>query len=312
MKYSKIFSEKIGCNNPEDVFDYFMKTLKETIKGWDFFVGWDKVRTRVSDVHVSLHILNSLIGKENIREEFKKLIYKYPEIVSIIPLLLAIRESNIKVLDSNSKSIFNFREFCFNINVAEPFSSEQVEHFADFAEKTQILDLFSKNRITNIVDYVTGVEVGLDSNARKNRTGVAMEKILGIIISDICSKKGYRYISQATPKKIRSELNFEVFVDKSERSFDFAIDAHDKLYLIETNYYASNGLKLKAVAGEFSSMFEYIKKVTPQHGFIWVTDGAGWEPNKRPLKEAFDRIDYIMNLEMIDKGLLEGILGNEE
>lgn len=157
-----------------------------------------------------------------------------------------------------------------------------------------------------------GVEVGLDSNARKNRSGVSMEKITELIIKDICTKNAYRYIAQATSSKIRAQLGIEIVVDKSERSFDYAVDTGRKLYLIETNYYGGGGSKLKAVAGEFTTLFNFTKIATPQHGFIWITDGKGWETTVKPLKEAFEKIDYILNLDMIENGIFEDILAKGE
>lgn len=97
-------------------------------------------------------------------------------------------------------------------------------------------------------------------------------------------------------------------VDKSDRLFDFAISGKNKLYLIETNYYGTSGSKLKAVAGEFTNLYRFLKEVNPQHTFIWITDGLGWKKTQKPLREAFDTIDYISNLAMLEKGILEDII----
>lgn len=311
MKYSDVFAKRIACNTADDVFDYFMKSLKETIKGWDFFVDWKKVNTRVEEVRKPLEALNTLIGinKNVLREEFLKLLTYKPEVVRVLPLLLAIRDKTIKVLDSEKSDFFNFKEFVFECKV-EP-DLVYAEGIADFAAKSGIFDLLSELNISSLADYAMGVEVGLDSNARKNRTGTAMEGILETIVNELCAKRNYKYIPQATAAKIKAQLGYEVVVDKSERSFDFAVDTGNRLFLIETNYYGGGGSKLKAVAGEFSMLFEFIRKVTPQHEFVWITDGEGWHTTKKPLKEAFDKLDYILNLDMIEKGILDDILAGD-
>ncbi len=78
------------------------------------------------------------------------------------------------------------------------------------------------------------------------------------------------------------------------------------LYLIEVNYYSGGGSKLKSVAGEFSSLYTLTKSDITH--FIWITDGEGWLTAKRPLRETFDHIDYVMNIDMIKQGLLKEIL----
>lgn len=306
MKYSDIFEKRLGCADKEEVFKYLLDHMKETIKGWDFFVAWEKVMNKVGSVEVVLNILNYLIGKGNIREEFKILIGKYPEIAEVLPILLALREKNIKVLEPLEDNIFNYKEF--TIRKKKKYSPDEIELLAEFAEKTGLLSMFEKKNIKSVVDYVIGVEVGLDTNARKNRSGTAMEMITELFIKKICSINSYRYLSQATSDKIKTNLGYDVFVDKSQRSFDFAIDNGYKLYLVETNYYGGGGSKLKSVAGEFTTLFNFLKEKTPEHGFIWITDGRGWKTTEKPLRESFDKVDYILNLDMVQNGILEDII----
>lgn len=297
MKYSDIFKNRLGCTNADEVFKYLIDHMKETIKSWDFFVAWEKVINKVESIEVVLNILNYLIGKKNIREEFKILLGRYPEIAEVLPILLALREKNIKVLEPLENNVFNYKEYTFQKK--KKYSPDEIELLAEFAEKTGLLAMFEKKNIKSVVDYIIGVEVGLDTNARKNRSGTAMEMITELFIKKICSKNNYRYLSQATSHKIKTTLGYNVSIDKSERSFDFAIDNGCKLYLVETNYYGGGGSKLKSVAGEFTTLFNFLKKETPEHGFIWITDGRGWGTTEKPLRESFDKVDYILNLDMV-------------
>lgn len=306
MKYSDIFKNRLGCANTDEVFKYLLDHMKETIKSWDFFVAWEKVMNKVGSIEVILNILNYLIGKKNIKEEFKILIDRYPEIVEVLPILLALREKSVKVLEPFEDNVFNYKEYTFHKK--KEYSPDEIELLAQFAEKTGLLAMFEKKNIKSIVDYVIGVEVGLDTNARKNRSGTAMEMITELFIKKICTENNYRYISQATSHKIEAVLGYKVSVDKSERSFDFAIDNGAKLYLVEANYYSGGGSKLKSVAGEFTTLFNFLKKETPEHGFIWITDGIGWKTAEKPLREAFDKVDYILNLNMVQSGILENII----
>jgi type II restriction enzyme len=306
MKHSEVFVNRIGCRNPDEVFKYLLRTTKETIRGWDFFVNWAKITHLIENIEVPLNILNTLIGKANIKEEFVRLALKYPDIIAIIPLLIATREKNIKILEPTEENVFNYKNYIFD--KAGSYSINEIRDIADFLEKTGLINIFENRRIKNLVDYVTGVEVGLDTNARKNRSGTAMEKITELFVKKICQNYGYVYITQTTGDKIKECFGYNVATDKADRSFDFAISNGNKLYLIETNYYSGGGSKLKSVAGEFSTLYNFLRNNTPEHGFIWITDGKGWETAHRPLREAFDLTDYILNLNMVETGILEDII----
>lgn len=166
--------------------------------------------------------------------------------------------------------------------------------------------MFRNKTIKNLVDYVFGVEVGLDSNGRKNRTGTAMEGLVDIFIRNISNKNGFKYMVQATPTRIKSEWNYNVTVDKSERRFDFAVNTGKKLFLVETNFYGGGGSKLKATAGEYKTLYDVA--AGDGHEFIWITDGVGWHTANRPLQETFNHNKYILNLKMIELGVLDDII----
>ncbi len=298
MKYIEKY-RGMGILSENAAFDYLISHLKDTIRTYDFFVAWGKVVGNVTKIEVALNIMNTLIGKEENEKLLKELIKQYPEIVPVIPFLIAVRGKSIKIAEIGGDIEYSFAK-------KKSYTDEEVDKIVYFAEKCGILKILSDKSIKNLVDYAIGVEVGLDTNARKNRSGEVMENLTEVYIKAICDKHGYRYIAQATASKIKEIFGKEVATDKAERRFDFAIDTGEMLYLTEVNYYGGGGSKLKSVAGEFSSLYSLAK--TDKTGFIWVTDGEGWLTAKRPLRETFDHTDYVMNLNMIERGLLEEIL----
>ena len=289
----------MGILSENAAFEYLLSNLKDTIRTYDFFVAWGKVVGNVTKIEVALNIMNTLIGKEDNEKLLKALIKQYPEIVPVIPFLIAVRGKSIKIAEIGGDIEYSFAK-------KKSYTDEEVGKIVYFAKECGILKILSDKSIKNLVDYAIGVEVGLDTNARKNRSGEAMENLTEVYIKAICDKHGYRYIAQATASKIKEMFGKEVATDKAERRFDFAIDTGEMLYLTEVNYYGGGGSKLKSVAGEFSSLYSLAK--TDKTGFIWVTDGEGWLTAKRPLRETFDHTDYVMNLNMIEQGLLEEIL----
>lgn len=277
-------------------FDEFTKTLKNSIKTWEYFVNWKKVFSGSSEIEIILNKLNYLLGKDNLEKEFKQLFSSNPDIIKAFPFLLAIRERSLEIYNKEDKT----SEF-FNFST----STQPVEKYYEFFDKTGVINLFRDKKVKNLVDYVTGVEVGLDSNGRKNRGGELMEEILEVFIKDFCTKHNFEYITQANAKKIKAEWNISINVDKSSRSFDAVVynPVSNKIKVFETNFYNGGGSKLKAVCGEFKTL--YLELKTQSIDFIWVTDGLGWHDAKRPLEEVYNHNDYIFNITMLEKGVLE-------
>lgn len=276
-------------------FNNLITTFKSSIKTWDYFVNWNKVFSNSSELEIALNKLNYLLGKENLKEEFVKLYSSNPDIVKALPVLLAVRENKLEVFDKATKN----SEF-FDFTGKE----KDADRYFEFLDKSGLARLFQKDGIKNLVDYVMGVEVGLDSNGRKNRGGTLMEEIIGAFLTDFCSKNEYECLAQARPGAIKAKWGFDVRVDKSERSFDFAIynTKSKKLKLFEANFYNGGGSKLKAVCGEFKSLYDELK--AQDIDFIWITDGLGWNTTKRPLEETYNHNEYVFNLNMLEAGAL--------
>jgi type II restriction enzyme len=289
-------------NKTEDeLFEDIRLSFKVKITQWSYFVNWKKVLQNIEPIEKELNLLNYLIGKENLYEETIDLLSKYPEVIKAIPLLLAIRDKSLEVLiDTRS---FIYREFDFS---KKSYSKDETKIFADFILKSGFGKLLQDKKIKNLVDYATGVEVGLDSNGRKNRGGALMEYLVEDFVKETTNELELDYISQATAKKIKDKWNIDIKVDKSSRIIDFVINKHGKLYFIEVNFYGVGGSKLKSTATEYIKMNEYWNNQGIE--FIWVTDGAGWKSTLKPLREYFDKADYLLNLEMLRNGVLTRIV----
>ncbi len=305
MKFSPIFIDSINCSTSEEVFSYFKNTLTDSIMPWTYFVNWQKVLTNFRKIEISLNILNTLIGKNNPEQEFKYLLTTYPEVLSVIPILIACRTSNFQILTDTLGGNFQYKNYNFPKKITY-LSPQEIDEAVEFVKKTGVLDLFSNRTINSIPDYVLGVEVGLDTNGRKNRGGTSMETITEEIVSHICSQNNFSYLKQVNADKIFINWGIIVKVDKSSRIFDFAINNQGILYLIEVNFYGGAGSKLKSTAGEYRNLFDFISP--QQHKLIWITDGLGWKTTLKPLEETFNYIEYTFNLNMVNSGLLAEII----
>jgi hypothetical protein len=305
MKYLKYYEKQKIVK--ENVFINLIESLRSSIKVWEYFVNWTKVNSNLEEVKIELNILNSLIGSTNIEKDFIDLIIKYPAAVKTLPILLAVRDNKLEILKDYKKKNLDYLNFDFNER--EKISTEEAKKYFTYIQKSGLINLFENKKVKNFVDYVIGVEVGLDSNGRKNRGGTLMEEIVEVFVKEACERNNdLDYMPQARPKKIKEIWGYDVSFDKTARSYDFAIfnKKSNKLFLIETNFYNGGGSKLKSVCGEFKSLFNELQEQNIE--LIWVTDGRGWITAKRPLEETFKNNNHVFNLQMLQEEILDEVL----
>lgn len=309
MKPSVIYEKMLNYSSPDDVFNHFMTTLKPSTMVWTYFVNWEKVFESVKEVEVGLNVLNYLIGKADFDREFRFLLKKHPEVAKVLPALV-VRDGggtkHFKILVDYKQKRLVYEDYDFS---KATITDADIDNYLRFVTETGFKNLVVSQKIKNLVDYMIGVEAGLDSNARKNRGGIIMESIVELFVKDICTRNKLRYIPQANAKKIKKEFEIDVPVTKSIRRYDFAILNGSKLFLLEVNFYSGPGSKLKATAGEYRNLYDVLDS---RFKFIWITDGLGWKTTDHPLRETFDHIDCLLNLDMLEKGILEKLILDEK
>ncbi len=305
MQNLPFYKTVLNCKTKRQVFDFLISNLKPGNVTWSYFVNWEKVFENVSHVEIALNNLNYLIGKSDFDKAFKFLLKENPSVAKVIPALVVRGGANTgksKILVDYQNKTFVYEDYDFS---KEDISDTDIERYLHFVKETGLKHLIVSKKIKNLVDYMIGVEAGLDSNGRKNRGGHAMEDIVEVFIKDVCEKNGFRYLKEANAKKIKDELNYDVPVDKSSRRYDFVIDNKQELFIVEANFYGGGGSKLKSTAGEYKTLFDVLKR---KHKFLWITDGMGWKGTQNSLRETFNHNDYLFSLAMLEKGILESLL----
>lgn len=285
----------------EDRLKQFLNTLSVTNRTPEYYVNWKKVDRETKKYELELNTLNYLIGKDDIYLEALRLFTKQPNLLKAIPSLIASRDKVLDILTIDNDDNMSFEQLDF-----KTIDASRIDDYMKFIEKSGLLKFLQRHANRSLVDYVYGVETGLDSNARKNRSGKTMEGILERYVSRISKEQKLEWKAQATAKFIKNEWGIEVPVDKSERRFDVAVYSKEKhkVWLLETNYYGGGGSKLKSVAGEFTELSQFVVTSDDDVEFVWVTDGQGWLTAHLPLAEAFSHITNVFNLEMLREGFL--------
>lgn len=270
-------------------FNKFMSQLQETNQTLDFFCNFDKIAANVDNIKLSLCMLNSMIGTNDLRRSVETIWNRDRSAFSVMDILIAVRSEGKKV-------VLNSAGDCIILD--ELFTS--IDGVMEYLEETGLADLFRQKKINNLVDYVFGIETGLDSNARKNRSGHVMEGM----VARILDKNGVRYRQEVYSSEW-AEIT-KVLGD-DEKRFDFVIQTPKKTYLIEVNFYSSGGSKLNEVARSYSDIAPKINSV-PGFEFVWITDGIGWKSAKNKLQEAYSIIPSIYNLTSI-KDFIQEVKG---
>uniref|UniRef100_UPI003FEF1B73 type II restriction endonuclease n=1 Tax=Alloprevotella sp. TaxID=1872471 RepID=UPI003FEF1B73 len=270
-------------------FNKFMSQLQETNQTLDFFCDFDKIAANVDNIKLSLCMLNSLIGTTDLRKSVETIWKRDSSAFSIMDILIAVRSGGKKVvLNSSGGSIIIDRLFT------------SVDGVMEYLEGTGLADLFRKKKINDLVDYVFGIETGLDSNARKNRSGHVMEGMVASILSNNGIEFRQEVYSTEWP-------NLQRVLGDDEKRFDFVIKTSKKTYLIEVNFYSGGGSKLDEIARSYSDIAPKVNSV-PGFEFVWITDGIGWKSAKNKLQEAYNIIPSIYNLTSI-KDFLQEVKG---
>ena len=296
------FYNKHKLNTTKDVFNYLVDTILFNNRTWEYFINWDKVFNNVNQYKIELNILNSLCGSKDFNNELKHILENYPEVIKVFPTLLGVRDKKIDVLDSSVLPDFKFKKFDFS---SPNLFSNDLENYLIFFEKSGLKKLIIDGGLTNIKDYTYGIEVGLDTNGRKNRGGTIMEDLINNLLQKVYGLDSSTYTTQGSPSIIKEKWGVDLPVDKSSRRPDFVVFKNNKLYWIETNFYSGGGSKLKSTCGEYKSLYDFCKNNGVE--FIWITDGEGWKTTLKPLEETFLHSDYIFNLSMVKDGILNDL-----
>lgn len=279
-------------------FNAWLSKFRESIADYKYYINFKKVYENVDALKIELNLLNSLIGSKDIETDFINLYTKYPEVLKAIPILLAKRECDIYCQDANGGHLFRFN--------TDEYKTEG-EKYVYFMRETGLFDLLESHLINNLIDYVTGVETGLDSNGRKNRGGHLMEDLVESYLQKAGFVKDKTYFKEFYIHQITDKWDIDLFAisnqGKMEKRFDFVVKTDNMIYVIETNFYGSGGSKLNETARSYKTLAleaGTIDGVT----FVWFTDGKGWTSARHNLEETFDVMPHIYNINDLENGII--------
>jgi len=301
----QVYFKHLQSESIEEIITLFHETIVDTNRGFKFFVDWEKVKEHVNRYKIELNILNTLIGSKTFEKDLLQILNKYPEVLPAIPILLAVRDQKLRVIRDFMDDRQDYAEFDFS---ERHMTAKDMEFFVEFFEKTGLKGFFENLSSKSIQDYVTGVEVGMDTHARKNRSGSAMELAIKPIVDQIISEHADNF-QCFFQKKFKNLADFGVRVPSplEDRKADFIIfKSKTKIINIEVNFYSGTGSKPQEIVDSYINR----QRELAEYGlhFIWITDGYGWQGQKNQISKGFRRVNYLLNLHFCRNGLLEKIL----
>lgn len=283
---------------PDRDFDEWLSEFRDSICNYEYYVNFVKVYANVDEIRVELNIMNSLIGSQDIERDFEKLVDDYPEVLRCVPTLLAVREREIYAMDEDGAFVYDFKRY-----------SGDIEDYKRFMRKTGLFDLIANHIISNLVDYATGVEAGLDSNGRKNRGGHLMEDL----VEGFIEQTGAEYCKEMYLEDIERRWGVDLSSLSNQGStrkrFDFVVKTASTIYAIETNFYKGpngGGSKLNETARSYKMLAQESEEVDGFE-FVWITDGTAWRSARGNLRETYDAARYIYSIEQLEAGGLKDL-----
>lgn len=280
-------------------FNEWLQGFRNSIASYDYYIDFNKVYRNIDNIKIELNILNSLVGSKNIEEDFEKIITQYPETLKCIPLLLAVRNNEIYAMDIDGECTYNFKNMVLS-----------VDKYKVFMKKTGLFELISNRIVSNLVDYVTGVETGLDSNGRKNRGGHLMENLVEDYIQKAGFVKNKNYFKEMYIHEIAEKWHVDLSAisnqGKMEKRFDFVVKTDNMIYAIETNFYTSGGSKLNETSRSYKTLAREVDTIDGLT-FVWFTDGKGWTSARHNLEETFDVMENIYNINDMENGIMNEV-----
>lgn len=299
-----IYLDFLKYSDLRQVKRYFFDTLLVSNHDHKFFVDWEKVKNNVKKYQIELNILNTLIRNSNFDEELKEILTKYPEVLPCVPLLLAIHEVHLDIIEDITADNCEIIRYDFS---KRKLTDKEKNQVIIFFEKTGLKKFFIELSTSSLQDYLYGIEVGTDSNARKNRSGRIAEIMLRNHIEKIKDEPDIEVLM--VQKSFRELENWGCIVPERlrDRKCDFILmKKSGKIIDIEVNFYNVGGSKPQEIVDAYLNRQRELKEAGVE--LIWITDGPGWRTGQNQLEKALDKIDYILNFKLVKIGLLKKIL----
>lgn len=301
MANLEFYKKHLNLSTVDEICKALTDTLIETNYTYDFFVNWSKVSQNRDAFKYEVALLKSLKNSSNPVLDFRDLLGQYPEVIKVIPILLACRDGLLKVLNSIDTGL-QYKIFDFS---KKSYNMKEISEIVDFTKNTGLLDMLC--RMDSATDYLLGVEVGLDTNARKNRSGLFLEKMVTETLAELSTRySNLIIVEQKSFGYVAEKYGIQIPPTLKDRKFDYAVINKGKATTIEVNFYSGTGSKPSEIVSSYTDRNRVL--ISAGWKFVWLTDGMGWKKMQRPLRVGVENIGYVINTKFLRDGLFEKVV----
>lgn len=269
----------------------------------DYYVDWQLVYRNASKYERELALLSTLCNKPNKFNAAQELFEEYPKIIRALPQLIGCR-AHITVMEDITDSRMVTYDF---LDLGPQHAKAQAERYAHFLAESGLIDLLE--HISSVPDYIIGVEVGLDSNGRKGRSGkCASNALLPAVQKALHSLPEIRVKREAKYSDLE-KIGCYLPEDFKRQRWDwvFWTETFPKRFaVLEINHYGGTGSKPTAIVGEYTARQRLLESTGVS--FLWVTDGMGWHDMLGALRDGFNQVHYMLTIQLAAMGQLEYVL----
>lgn len=145
--------------------------LKETINTFDWITDFDKCLSNTNKYDKLYNDVKKLINSEKFEVDFILEFQRNKNIAKVFALMLSLRDDKPKSFisdkETNEVMSFDFKN-----------CSNSASEYLTLIKETKLIEYLKEIDSFDIKSFIFGIECGLDSNARKNRSGKAMENFV--------------------------------------------------------------------------------------------------------------------------------------
>jgi DNA adenine methylase len=257
----------------------FLDELQNTSHSITEYVSWDKLFKNNTIEIEKFETLARLLGKNTaaLKNEIDLIFQENKQFAfAMLPLFLGSRP------DKN-------KQFCYfdatEIEVVFDYTNPEI--VKNFIMQSGLHNQVFKEASKNELKYLLyGIEIGLGSNDKKNKTGKYMENL----ISKILTEYKINFLQQA---RYSNYISLEK--DQDDKVFDFVFSVNNMTYCVETNFFNAGGSKLNSETARFVALNETFSKFDNLK-FVWITDGRGLKTISKQVNNALQKIEFMFNI----------------
>ena len=287
--------DEVVIMNYEKKVEEYLSSIELTNIEIKDLIDHKKIIEYVKKQEVKLNTLNYIIdnSEEKIINKIKFLFNEEDQnVFQVLPFLLAIKHEDI----SKNKKIF-LKSDQETVDLKKLIQTE--EGVLKVFKESGLLEFILQGKIKNFVDYLTGVEVGKDTNARKNRYGKKFENSVEKIINQHFGNDPNIKIDKQVKVK-NTDLNKTLIKVKK---LDFIITnlRNQKTVLIETSHYNGSGSKINETGKSYLELINEINEYQANHQFLWIADGNGmYDLNKETLLKHLENKSICTTKDLVN------------